>query len=408
MSFELITRGITFVQEEIKEQQEQRIKISCCNYHGKVEKPILEPETQILDLKPTLIQQWSVPCFKNKYDVLACSPTGSGKTLAFLYPIQNHRALIVVPTLELANQIYDASQIYFKDKPLLLTSATPPLVLKRLRNQKTIIATPKSLLRELNNLDLFDYLVLDEADKLLELNYQPQIDVILQHCRKNPNLHVSMFTATLSSTLEALAMSALGKTALRLVVGQINTASANVQQHLCYVQDEDSKLKTLRMHIQNGTLEPPVLVFVQSVQRAKKLYNELKDLFPQTSVLHSELTQKQRQQTVIDFRTLKSQILISTDVLSRGLDFIVNTVVNFDFPVSQCLYIHRIGRTGRGDRRGKSYTYFTKQDRPYLRSVVNVMKESGQEVQEWMLELKKPSQKQRKLIKRHAPDRRNF
>lgn len=132
-----------------------------------------------------------------------------------------------------------------------------------------------------------------------------------------------------------------------------------------------------------------MLIFVQSKDRAKQLYKELKFDGQRVGVIHADKKKDDRDEIIKQFRMGKVWILICTDLMSRGIDFkTVNQVVNFDFPQSLVSYIHRIGRTGRGGKEGLALTFFTDDDKPYIRTIANLMKKSGDEVAEWMLRLK--------------------
>ena len=137
---------------------------------------------------------------------------------------------------------------------------------------------------------------------------------------------------------------------------------------------ESGKLVAIRQLIQQG-INPPVLVFVQSIERAKELFRELIYDGLNVDVIHSERTQAQRDNIVDNFRIGKIWVLISTELMSRGIDFKgVSMVINYDFPQSAASYIHRIGRTGRAGRKGKAITYFTKEDAPFVKTYFVLMK----------------------------------
>jgi ATP-dependent RNA helicase DDX52/ROK1 len=140
------------------------------------------------------------------------------------------------------------------------------------------------------------------------------------------------------------------------------------------VGQESGKLVAIRQLIQQG-INPPVLVFVQSIERAKELFRELIYDGLNVDVIHSERTQAQRDNIVDNFRIGKIWVLISTELMSRGIDFKgVSMVINYDFPQSAASYIHRIGRTGRAGRKGKAITYFTKEDAPFVKTYLVLMK----------------------------------
>jgi len=145
--------------------------------------------------------------------------------------------------------------------------------------------------------------------------------------------------------------------------------------------------------------EPPMLIFVQSKQRAKELYKELIFDGVNVNVIHGDKKKHERDEIIKQFRTGDIWVLVCTDLMARGIDFkTVNSVVNFDFPTSLVSYIHRVGRTGRAGRSGTATTYFTDDDVPYVKLIANLMKKSGHEVPEWMLKLKSAQNKEWKKV----------
>ncbi|GAB5591053.1 RNA-dependent ATPase rok1 [Umbelopsis nana] len=374
---------------------------------------------------PTPIQMQSIPIVMKGRDLMACAPTGSGKTLAYLLPIIHdlngpekvgYRALIVAPTRELAQQIFrEIKRISAgkKFKICMLTKATAATQAQdpKLRQKFDIlISTPLRLVHAIQNeeieLNRIQHLVLDEADKLLELGFLEQMDEIFAACT-NTNIQKSLFSATIPSGVEALAKTVM-KDPLRIVIGAKNAATETIKQELLFVGSEDGKLVAIRQLVQKG-LKPPVLIFVQSIERAKELFHELIYDGINVDVIHSERTKSQRDNIIDQFRAGRIWVLISTELMARGLDFKgVNLVINYDFPQTVQSYIHRIGRTGRAGRSGEAITYFTKDDAPYLKSIVNVMRESGCDVPEWMLTMKKPSQNQRKQLRKAPIERKRI
>ncbi|KAI9189027.1 RNA-dependent ATPase rok1 [Blastocladiella emersonii ATCC 22665] len=368
---------------------------------------------------PTPIQMQSTPIIMHGRDVLACAPTGSGKTLAYLLPILHKlqkpaktgaRVCIIAPTRELVLQIErELRKLVSKKWRVLTLTKSSNLSIDPAQQAKTdiLISTPMRLVQALQEgkikLNTIQHLVFDEADRLLDLGFLEQADEILAACPTKRQ--TCMFSATLSSTIETLAKTVMRDDVLRVLIGVKNTGSSTIDQSLVYVGDESGKLMSIRQHLRTGELKPPVLIFVQSIDRAKELFRELVYDGMNVDVIHADRTQAQRDRIIEQFRLGHLWILIATDVLARGIDMVVQTVVNYDFPTSTESYIHRIGRTGRAGRRGKAITYFTKDDAGYLRSIVNVVKESGCDVPEWMLTLKKADQKTRKQLKRVAPAR---
>ncbi|CAG8529389.1 10320_t:CDS:10 [Funneliformis mosseae] len=376
-------------------------------------------------IKPTSIQMQAIPIMIHGRDLMAMAPTGSGKTLAYILPIlydlkgpekMGYRALIISPTRELAQQIYreiKKMSIGKKFKICMLTKATAATQAQapQLREKFDIlISTPLRLVHAIQeeNIELKNvrHLILDEADKLLELGFLEQTDEIFAAC-SNMKLQKSLFSATLPSGVEALANNFM-KDPIRVIVGLRNAATETIKQKLIYVGQEEGKLIAIRQLIQEG-LKPPVLIFVQSIERAKELFHELIYDGINVDVIHSERTKAQRDSIVLKFRQGKIWVLIATELMARGMDFkSVNLVINYDFPQSVQSYIHRIGRTGRAGRSGEAVTYYTKDDALYLKSIVNVMRESGCEVPEWMFQLKNPSKVSKQQLRKKPVERKTI
>lgn len=260
------------------------------------------------------------------------------------------------------------------------------------------------------------HVVFDEADKLLELGFLEQVDEILSAVsspRSAPDsstsadghrVQLGMFTATLSSSIEELALSVL-KDPVKITIGLKGAAAANVEQKLLFVGKEEGKMLALRQMVQSG-VKSPVLVFVQSKDRALQVHKQLQLENVTVEVIHSDRSEDERADAVKKFRRGEVSFLVATDLLGRGLDFLgVSTVINFDFPQTGVSYIHRIGRTGRAGRKGTAVTLFTEDDIVYLRTIANVMRISGCDVPDWMLSIKKLSRRDQKKMSKSAPRR---
>jgi ATP-dependent RNA helicase DDX52/ROK1 len=198
-----------------------------------------------------------------------------------------------------------------------------------------------------------------------------QIDQIFQCIQ--PSTQRAMFSATMFEGVEELAQSVL-RDPLKVVIGVRNSGANTINQKLVFVGREEGKLLAIRNIVQEG-LKPPVLIFLQSKDRAKQLYHELLYDGINVGVIHADRTQQERDETVKQFRIGKIWVLIATDVIARGLDFMgVNMVINYDLPQNVVSYIHRIGRTGRAGRQGEAITLYTERDMDAIRSIANVMK----------------------------------
>ncbi|KAH7318964.1 P-loop containing nucleoside triphosphate hydrolase protein [Rhexocercosporidium sp. MPI-PUGE-AT-0058] len=424
-------------------------------------------------------------------DLLAVAPTGSGKTLAFLIPIVDNiiqrrrgkedkgehelEAIVVAPTKELASQIVneakklslgtgvkvvgmrkgmriverstkvDESSSEEEDEEDTEKNSSQPI-----SKGDILITTPGLLLSALSTGDPTKHaplpsirtLVLDEADVLLDPLFRDQTLGIWNSCI-NPDLRVTLWSATMGSNIETLASSHIrsrrnllslpSTPIIRLVVGLKDSAIPNITHNLTYAATEPGKLLALRQLLHptastsSGTisLRPPFLVFTQTIPRAIALHSELLYDIPaeaggssRIAVLHSDLSDAARSQVMARFRSGEIWILITTDILSRGVDFRgVNGVVNYDVPNSGASYIHRVGRTGRGGRDGGvAVTFYTKEDIPYVKNVANIIaaseKQAGKEpseagMQKWLLDvLPKPSKDEKKKLKLYGVEAR--
>lgn len=289
-----------------------------------------------------------------------------------------------------------------------------------------LVTTPKILLNFLSGgekekgkprivkktLPTVQSLILDEADVLLDPLFRKQTMGIWHACT-NPSLSMTCWSATMASNIEALLTKSIEKRAkrspeqtprplIRLVVGLKDTAVPNITHKLIYCATEPGKLLALRQLLHpvssedsGPPLRPPFLVFTQTIDRAQALHDELKYDIPleaggsaRVAVLHSSLADSVRSKIMARFRSGEVWVLITTDVLARGVDFAgVNGVVNYDVPVSAAAYVHRAGRTGRAGREGGvAVTFYTKDDIPYVKSIANVIaqseKQAGKDIDE--------------------------
>lgn len=249
-----------------------------------------------------------------------------------------------------------------KNKPFKIVLLSKATNSESLKINDILISTPLRLVGALQNgnlkLDNVKHLILDEADKLLELGFLEQMDEIFSSCSNN-HIQKSLFSATIPSGVEELAKSIM-KDPIQVVIGRKNAATSLIEQKLLFVGQESGKLVAIRQLIHEG-FKPPVLIFVQSIARAQELFNELIYDGINVDMIHSERSQLQRDNIVSNFRIGKIWVLISTELISRGIDFKnIQLVINYDFPQTAASYIHRIGRTGRCNQPGKAITYFTK------------------------------------------------
>jgi ATP-dependent RNA helicase DDX52/ROK1 len=365
----------------------------------------------------TPIQMQGIPSILNKRDLIGIAPTGSGKTLAFSLPMisllkssANLRALVLSPTKELSRQLFKEFLVLSEGTGLkveVLTKKTKPAE-EIVDKCDILVSTPLLMVHWLgeDRLTTIQYIIMDEADQLFDMGYLDQIDTILKHCPGNSMK--LMFSATILPSIEILAYSMLIDP-IKIIIGMKNSTVPTVSQDLKFCTNEAGKILGLRQMIQSGEITPPVLVFIQSKDRAIQLSKELKPYGLHVGMMHSGLNDKDRDIVVKNFRTGQSWILICTDLMSRGMDFHgVNLVINYDFPQSVISYIHRIGRAGRAGEQARAVTFYTIEDAPYIKMIANVMKKSGFDVPDWIMKLKNPTQKLKKKIERKPIKRENI
>ncbi|KAG5843935.1 probable ATP-dependent RNA helicase DDX52 [Anguilla rostrata] len=376
---------------------------------------------------PTPIQMQAIPLMLHRREILACAPTGSGKTIAFCLPLLAHlkkpvnkgfRALIISPTRELASQTHRellklsegvGFRVHIIDKG---SDAAKKFGPKSAKKFDILVTTPNRLIYLLKqdppavDLSSVEWLVVDESDKLFEdgkKGFRDQLATIFLAC-SSPHVRRALFSATFALDVEQWCRLNLDNL-VSINIGQRNTAADTVEQELLFVGTENGKLLAMRDLIKKGFL-PPVLVFVQSIDRARELFHELVYEGINVDVIHADRTQQQRDNVVSSFRSGKIWVLICTALLARGIDFKgVNLVINYDFPTSAVEYIHRIGRTGRAGHKGKALTFFTEDDKPLLRSIANVIKQAGCPVPDYMIGFKKIHSKVKRQLQKKPPRR---
>ncbi|GBE78614.1 P-loop containing nucleoside triphosphate hydrolase protein [Sparassis latifolia] len=370
--------------------------------------------------RPTGIQSYGIPILMESRDLAAISPTGTGKTLSYLLPVVSSlgapasraksdagmgvRALILAPTRELAHQIHNECLRLTQGRKwriVLFSKATASTLAEKSARDRVdiIISTPLRLVAALRadhiQLDNVRHVILDEADRMLDAEFLSQIQEVIAACT-HPKIQKAVFSATLPAGVEKIAMGML-RDPIRVVVGLKDTPLPLIAQSLTYVADDSSKLPTLQQYL-SQPYNPPVLIFVSSQPRATSLAEELVlSGVPNVDCLHAGMSMKEREDAVSRMRRGESWVMVSTEVMARGMDFKgVREVINYDFPQSVQSYVHRIGRTGRAGREGKAVTYFTDQDAPFLKTIANVLLQSGSPVPEWILKLPKPSKIKRR------------
>ncbi|BCS29093.1 DEAD/DEAH box helicase [Aspergillus puulaauensis] len=364
---------------------------------------------------PTPVQKYSIPIVMNGRDLMACAQTGSGKTGGFLFPIlsqayQNGPAvpppsaagqygrqrkayptsLILAPTRELVSQIFDESRKFayrsWVRPCVVYGGADIGSQLRQIeRGCDLLVATPGRLvdLIERGRISLINikYLILDEADRMLDMGFEPQIRRIVEG-EDMPNVNdrqTLMFSATFPRDIQMLARDFL-KDYVFLSVGRVGSTSENITQKVEYVEDHDKRSVLLDILHTHGTTGL-TLIFVETKRMADALSDFLiNQRFPATAI-HGDRTQRERERALEMFRSGRYPILVATAVAARGLDIPnVTHVINYDLPTDIDDYVHRIGRTGRAGNTGIATAFFNRGNRGVVRDLIDLLKEAHQEL----------------------------
>jgi ATP-dependent RNA helicase RhlE len=314
---------------------------------------------------PTRIQQLAVPAVLARRDLLALAQTGSGKTLAFGLPllqcvkpdVPKVQGLVLVPTRELATQVSGALQEVAQGMAIriltLCGGVAPAQQLAGLAHQpQLLVATPGRLLdmlkQQLITLDTVQQLVLDEADRLLEMGFWPDIQRLLTFMPSERQ--TLLFSATLPPALDNLAMDLLNNP-LRIEAHATNSVVAEIEERL-YLVNKGSKAQALLALLKQNSW-PQVLVFTGARNGADALAKKLSKAGVAVAALHGEKEQAVREQTLADFKAQKVRVLVATDLLARGIHVeALPVVINLELPSSAPIYVHRVGRTARAGRSG--------------------------------------------------------
>ncbi|CAH0564672.1 unnamed protein product [Brassicogethes aeneus] len=356
---------------------------------------------------PTPIQAQAVPCGLMGRDVLGIAQTGSGKTAAFLWPLLKHvsaqnpveegegpAALILAPTRELAIQIYTEAKKFAKIYDLKVVCAygggskwEQSLALKE--GADIVVATPGRIIDHIKggatDLQRVTFLVLDEADRMFELGFEPQVRSVCNHVR--PDRQTLLFSATFRKRIERLAKDALCDP-VRISQGVAGQANEDVTQHVELLHGQEAKRNWLFSRLVQLMSAGSVLVFVTKKLDAEQVANDLKVKEFDCLLLHGDMEQAERNKVITAFKKNECPVLVATDVAARGLDIPhVRTVVNFDIARDIDTHTHRIGRTGRAGTQGTAYTLLTPKDKEFAGHIVKNLEAAHQEVPEEVLEL---------------------
>ncbi|KAG7188356.1 hypothetical protein KM043_008012 [Ampulex compressa] len=350
--------------------------------------------------EPTAIQAQGWPIALSGRDMVGIAQTGSGKTLAYILPATVHIhnqprlsrgegpiVLILAPTRELAQQIQSVARDFGSSSCIRNTcifggSPKGPQARDLERGVEICIATPGRLIDFLEkgttNLRRCTYLVLDEADRMLDMGFEPQIRKIIEQIR--PDRQVLMWSATWPKEVQALAEDFLTDY-IQINIGSLTlAANHNIRQivEICQEHEKESKLSNLLREICSDR-GSKMIIFVETKKKVDDITKAIKREGWSAISIHGDKSQPERDYVLSEFRNGKTMILVATDVAARGLDVEdVKYVINFDYPNSSEDYIHRIGRTGRCQSAGTAYAYFTPNNARQAKELIAVLEEAGQ------------------------------
>ncbi len=337
--------------------------------------------------KPTDIQYKSIPPILKGEDVLAIAQTGTGKTAAFVIPIlhilqdrkidkrpDGVKCLVMAPTHELALQI--ESIFYQLGRHLSITSFCihggvdqEPQIQQLDKGIDVLIATPGRMFdlhsQGALNLNRVEILVLDEADHMLDLGFIKDINDLMRFLPKKRQ--ILFFSATINDKIKKLAYS-LVTNAIRIQLSPKDPVAKNIDHAVAYIEMDDKRF-FLESLLKNNE-DKKILVFVRTKVRAERVKKAMKRVRIPTNTIHSDILQEERELCMLDFSRGDLKVLIATDVSARGIDFEnVDYVINYDLPETSENYVHRVGRTGRGNQKGKAISFCSTEEKELLTEV---------------------------------------
>ncbi|CAG8582827.1 27820_t:CDS:10, partial [Racocetra persica] len=358
--------------------------------------------------EPTGIQKQAVPVAMSGRDIIGIAKTGSGKTAAFIWPMLIHImdqeelqkgegpiGLILAPTRELASQIYIEAKKFAKSYGLRVAAvyggASKMDQFKELRpgGIEILVGTPGRLIdmvkMKATNFRRVSFLVLDEADRMFDLGFEPQVRSICDNIR--PDRQTLLFSATFPQKVEILAREVTTEP-VRISIGSVGQANTDITQRIEILTDDGYKWGWLMSHLASFCVEGSVLIFVSRKDGVEALSSNLNQVGYECGALHGDMMQVDRDKVLKDFKNNKFPIMVATDVAARGLDIkAVKTVVNYDIARDIDSHVHRIGRTGRAGEKGTAYTLITQKEDKFAGDLVRNLEASGQQVPDNLMNL---------------------
>ena len=382
--------------------------------HCGLTRPILDTVDQLGYEKPTAIQMQALPVIMSGRDVIGVAKTGSGKTMAFLLPMFRHVkdqkplsgddgpvALIMTPTRELAVQIHRDCKPFLKALNLRSVAAYGGAPIKDQiaelkRGAEIVVATPGRMIDLLaanqgrvTNLRRVTYIVLDEADRMFDMGFEPQVMKIFGNIR--PDRQTILFSATMPRIIDALTKKVL-KEPVEITVGGRSVVAPEITQVVEIREEKDKFIRLLELlgELYVNDDDVRALIFVERQEKADELLRELLRRGYGSMSLHGGKDQVDRDSTIIDFKSGICPILVATSVAARGLDVKqLKLVVNYDAPNHLEDYVHRAGRTGRAGNTGTAVTFVTEEQENCAPGIAKALEQSGQPVPERLIEMRK-------------------
>eukprot|EP00033_Pygsuia_biforma_P000275 GCRY01000339.1.p1 GENE.GCRY01000339.1~~GCRY01000339.1.p1 ORF type:complete len:591 (+),score=112.61 GCRY01000339.1:230-2002(+) len=385
--------------------------------------PILNNSVDLSGYQKMLpVQKYAIPQVLGKRDLIACAQTGSGKTAAFLLPTIAHllrfgpmkpqpnmrlhpsaaypSVLVMAPTRELAIQIYDEARKFTYRSPLkcvVVYGGAPQnkQLFELQRGCDILIATPGRLSDFISrgriSLAVCGFLVLDEADRMLDMGFEPQIRHIVEDTDMplKAERHTSLFSATFAREVQQLATDFLKPNYLFISIGRVGSSSETITQKIRYLRKHE-RLDCLIEFLKaaEGRL---VLVFTETKRDADMLEMDIQRAGGRATSIHGDKVQRERERSLANFKSGRVPVLVATDVAARGLDIPnVAAVVNYELPKNIDDYVHRIGRTGRAGKNGLAISYADEGNEGIAADLVEVLQEAKNEVPDWLHQLASP------------------
>ncbi len=352
--------------------------------------PKIQENLKTLGFKrPTDIQFKAITPIMKGEDVLAIAQTGTGKTAAFAIPVidfvakqkkfeksKHTKCLVMVPTRELAIQINDVFEKLGDGCSVITLSLYGGVeqdaqIAKLKKGVDILISTPGRMFDLISqgyvDLKQLETLVIDEADHMLDLGFLKDIQDVMRHIpRQRQTL---FFSATINDRIRKLAYSIV-KNAIRIQISPENPVNKNIEHSVAFIEMDDKRFFMERLV--DELPDKKILVFVRTKVRAERVCKAMERAGIHSETIHGDKDQKMRVQVLNDFKSGKNNILIATDVSARGIDIPdVDYVVNYDLPELPENYVHRVGRTGRGNKKGQAVAFCSKEEKPLLKEIEN-------------------------------------